>query len=88
MSAGVSLNSTPQINQISGSSTYSTAATYCNNVSIQIPNVSFDLGNEWDDFDDENLMLASEMPPSLHTPNALTQDQQSDYHIPGKSEFH
>ncbi|XP_076001011.1 putative ATP-dependent DNA helicase HFM1 [Genypterus blacodes] len=83
VSAGVSLNSTPQLNQISGTSTYSTAATYCNNVSLPIPSVSFDLGNEWDDFDDENLMLSSEMPSSLQTPNAKTQDQESDYYIQG-----
>lgn len=28
--------------------------------STQIPTVCFDLGNEWDDFDDENLLCASE----------------------------
>lgn len=27
---------------------------------FQIPNISFDLGNEWDDFDDDNLINASE----------------------------
>ncbi|XP_038158410.1 probable ATP-dependent DNA helicase HFM1 [Cyprinodon tularosa] len=34
--------------------------------SVQIPTVTFDLGNEWDewgDFDDENLLNSSETPP-------------------------
>lgn len=31
-----------------------------NALSSHIPTVSFDLGDEWDDFDDENLVHASE----------------------------
>ncbi|KAF7669759.1 hypothetical protein LDENG_00124140 [Lucifuga dentata] len=95
VSAGVSLNSAPHVNQTSETSLVyaknSTAVpsqtTYCNNVSSQIPSVNFDLGNEWDDWgdiDDENLVLASEMPQSLSTSNAKNQDQQStDYNVPG-----
>ncbi|XP_024124379.1 probable ATP-dependent DNA helicase HFM1 isoform X2 [Oryzias melastigma] len=33
-----------------------------NDVFLQIPAVTFDLGNEWDDFDDEKLLRASEDP--------------------------
>ncbi|KAK7945331.1 hypothetical protein WMY93_001059 [Mugilogobius chulae] len=32
----------------------------CYQQSSQVPNINFDLGNEWDDFDDENLIDASE----------------------------
>lgn len=59
-----------------------------------IPTVTFDLGNEWDDwgdFDEENLVHASETSIASCTVNAKPQIQQSvQYNMPGrvKTEFH
>ncbi|XP_068605031.1 probable ATP-dependent DNA helicase HFM1 [Brachionichthys hirsutus] len=53
-----------------------------------IPTVTFDLGNEWDDwsdFDDEKLVHASETPPGSCTANVEPQDQQP---IDGKTPDH
>ncbi|CAG5896937.1 unnamed protein product, partial [Menidia menidia] len=44
---------------------------------LQFPTVSFDLGNEWDDFDDENLLHASEISLSPSGTNAEPQIPQS-----------
>ncbi|XP_029309816.1 probable ATP-dependent DNA helicase HFM1 [Cottoperca gobio] len=72
ISAGVSQSHKPLLNQINTtSSAYSMRSTavsnqgaHCENASSShIPTVSFDLGDEWDDwgdFDDENLVHASE----------------------------
>ncbi|XP_026231243.1 probable ATP-dependent DNA helicase HFM1 isoform X2 [Anabas testudineus] len=53
----------------------------------QVPTVSFDLGNEWDDwgdFDDENLVNASETPLISHTTIDKPQMQQSgEFNMPG-----
>lgn len=55
--------------------------------SWQIPSVSFDLGNEWDDwgdFDDENLVHASEASFPSTSANAKPQIQQSvEFNVPG-----
>lgn len=62
--------------------------------SSQFPAVSFDLGNEWDnwgDFDDENLVHASETSFASGTTDAKPQIQQSiACNTPGrvKSKFH
>lgn len=97
VSVGVSQNHKPLLNQINTtSSAYSkrpTAAsnqgTCCKNASFShIPTVSFDLGDEWDDwgdFDDENLVHASETSLALCPTNAKPQIQQSvDYNMPGR----
>ncbi|XP_063742496.1 probable ATP-dependent DNA helicase HFM1 [Eleginops maclovinus] len=82
----------PPQNQISKSSAYENGSpavpnlsAHCNNDSSSlIPTVSFDLGDEWDDwgdFDDENLVNASEM--SYQT-NAKPAVQQSvSYSVTG-----
>ncbi|XP_023270563.1 probable ATP-dependent DNA helicase HFM1 [Seriola lalandi dorsalis] len=55
--------------------------------SLQIPAITFDLGNEWDnwgDFDDENLVHASETAFASCTTNAGSQIQQPvEYNVPG-----
>ncbi|XP_035993787.1 probable ATP-dependent DNA helicase HFM1 [Fundulus heteroclitus] len=72
-----SSGSRPHLNQISTSSSASLQRStvvseqnffYKDPSAVQIPSVTFDLGNEWDewgDFDDENLLSASEtsVPP-------------------------
>lgn len=51
--------------------------THCGAVSsTQIPTVCFDLGNEWDDFEDENLLRASEESLTLCPANAKHQHSQ------------
>ncbi|XP_034469557.1 probable ATP-dependent DNA helicase HFM1 isoform X1 [Hippoglossus hippoglossus] len=51
--------------------------SYCETaLSAQIPTVTFDLGNEWDDFDDEHLVHASETSFASCTTNAKPQTQQ------------
>ncbi|XP_073346991.1 probable ATP-dependent DNA helicase HFM1 [Pagrus major] len=84
VSVGVSQNHLNQINTTSSAySKRSTAVSkqsthYENASSSQIPTVSFDLGNEWDDwgdFDDENLVHASET--SLASCPTKPQVQQS-----------
>lgn len=56
--------------------------TYCGNVSsAQIPTVCFDLGNEWDDFDDENLLCASEASLCPVNPNLQHSEEKK---IPGR----
>lgn len=58
--------------------------THCGNVSsAQIPTVCFDLGNEWDDFDDENLLCASEASLTLCSANAKLQHSE-EKKIPGR----
>ncbi|XP_027140746.1 probable ATP-dependent DNA helicase HFM1 isoform X2 [Larimichthys crocea] len=94
ISVGVSQNQKPHLNQISTTnSTYSKMSTAGSDQSAlrecasfsQIPTISFDLGNEWDDFDDENLVRASETSLSLCPTNARPQVQQqpADYNMPG-----
>uniref|UniRef100_A0A3B3YXN9 Probable ATP-dependent DNA helicase HFM1 n=1 Tax=Poecilia mexicana TaxID=48701 RepID=A0A3B3YXN9_9TELE len=80
--------SRPPPNQIStvssASSRWSTAVPeqkkpYKSPSSLQIPSVTFDLGNEWDDwrdFDDENLLNASETSPPLCESSFQPQMQQ------------
>ncbi|XP_030258651.1 probable ATP-dependent DNA helicase HFM1 isoform X2 [Sparus aurata] len=91
VSVGVSQNHLNQINTTSSayskrSTAVSKQSTHCENASFsQIPTVSFDLGNEWDDwgdFDDENLVHASET--SLASCPTKPQVQQSvNYNMPG-----
>ncbi|XP_067331830.1 probable ATP-dependent DNA helicase HFM1 isoform X2 [Channa argus] len=50
--------------------------------SSQIPTISFDLGKEWDDFDDENLAHASETSFASCSTNAETGIQQFEYNMP------
>lgn len=58
--------------------------THCGAVSsTQIPTVCFDLGNEWDDFEDENLLRASEESLTLCPANAKHQHSQ-EKKIPGR----
>lgn len=58
--------------------------THCGKVlSTQIPAVCFDLGNEWDDFDDENLLYASEASLTLCPANAKLQHSE-EKKIPGR----
>ena len=66
---GVSQNQKPHLYQINTtSSAHSKKSAAVSNQSVRrekastslIPTVTFDLGNEWDDFDDENLVHASE----------------------------
>ncbi|XP_037643041.1 probable ATP-dependent DNA helicase HFM1 isoform X3 [Sebastes umbrosus] len=96
VSVGVSQNHKPLLNQMkTTSSAYSKKSTtasnqgaLCKNASFShIPTVSFDLGDEWDDwgdFDDENLVHASETSLALCPTNAKPQVQQSvDYNVPG-----
>ncbi|XP_035525900.1 probable ATP-dependent DNA helicase HFM1 [Morone saxatilis] len=91
ISVGVSQNHKPLLNQINTtnwayskrSTAVSNQSAHCKNIlSSQIPTVSFDLGNEWDDwgdFDDENLVRASET-----SCTAKPQVQPSvDYNTPG-----
>ncbi|CAI5641679.1 unnamed protein product [Oreochromis niloticus] len=86
MSVG-SQDSQQDLNQVNTTSTvYSKSSTavpeqaaLCKNTSsLQIPTVNFDLGNEWDDwgdFDDDNLMHASEPALTSYT-TAQPQIQQ------------
>lgn len=96
MSAG-SQNSKQHLNPVNATSTvYSRRSTAvpeqrarCKNTSsLQIPTVSFDLGNEWDDwgdFDDENLLHASETVLTSYATNAKPQIQQCDENsLPGR----
>ncbi|KAK2822171.1 hypothetical protein Q5P01_022236 [Channa striata] len=58
----------------------SNQGSYCETASSsEIPTVSFDLGNEWDDFDDENLVHASETSFASCSANAETQNKQFEY---------
>lgn len=50
-----------------------------NDVFLQIPAVTFDLGNEWDDFDDEKLLRASE------DPRAEAQWLQTELRVSGRT---
>nr|XP_046265686.1 probable ATP-dependent DNA helicase HFM1 isoform X2 [Scatophagus argus] len=98
MNVGESQNHTPHQNLINTTnSSYSKRSTavsdqsaQCeNSLSSQIPTVSFDLGHEWDDwgdFDDDNLVHASETPLALCTTSSKPQVHQSvDYNMPGFS---
>ncbi|XP_069568611.1 probable ATP-dependent DNA helicase HFM1 [Brachyistius frenatus] len=92
--SGRSKNSKQRLNQINTTSSArsKTSATASQQGALieyvsssQIPTVSFDLGNEWDDwgdFDDENLVLASETSLPSCTSNAETQ-QCVEYNVPG-----
>ncbi|XP_068425051.1 probable ATP-dependent DNA helicase HFM1 [Clinocottus analis] len=75
------------LNQIktTSSAAVSSQGTFCLNASSsQIPTVCFDLGNEWDDFDDENLVHASETPSASCLTSAEPEVQQCvDYNMPG-----
>uniref|UniRef100_A0A3Q0SYV1 Probable ATP-dependent DNA helicase HFM1 n=1 Tax=Amphilophus citrinellus TaxID=61819 RepID=A0A3Q0SYV1_AMPCI len=90
-------NSKQYLNPVNTTSTiYSRRSTavpeqraLCKNTSsLQIPTVSFDLGNEWDDwgdFDDENLVHASETALTSCTTNAKPQIQQcGENSLPGR----
>lgn len=58
--------------------------THCGKISsAQIPTVCFDLGNEWDDFDDEHLLHASEASLNLCPANAKLQ-HSGENKIPGR----
>lgn len=58
--------------------------THCGAVSsTPIPTVCFDLGNEWDDFEDENLLRASEESLTLYPANSKCQHSQ-EKKIPGR----
>lgn len=94
---GVSQNQKPPLNQINKtnsapakrSTAVSNQGAHCGHASSShIPTISFDLGNEWDDwgdFDDENLVHASETPLALCPNNVKPQVQQSvDYNMPGR----
>lgn len=97
INVGLSQNHESHLNQtnatnfayLSGPTAASNQGAHCENASSsQIPTVSFDLGNEWDDwgdFDDENLVHACEThSKALCTINANPQVQQSlDYNMPG-----
>ncbi|KAM9845417.1 putative ATP-dependent DNA helicase HFM1 [Aulostomus maculatus] len=57
-----------------------------NELSSQIPAVSFDLGNEWDDwsdFDDQNLVHASETSLTFYTPPKPPVQQAAEYSMSG-----
>ncbi|XP_044076280.1 probable ATP-dependent DNA helicase HFM1 isoform X2 [Siniperca chuatsi] len=86
ISVGVSQNPKLHLNQINTTNladskrsiAVSNQGVHCENASaLQIPTVSFDLGNEWDDFDDENLVHASETSLASCPTNAKPQVQQS-----------
>ncbi|KAM6919896.1 putative ATP-dependent DNA helicase HFM1 [Lycodopsis pacificus] len=87
LSVGASQNHKPLLNQSrrTGSAVVSNQSAHCVNASSsQIPTVSFDLGNEWDDFDDENLVHASETSLASHLTGAEPEVQQRvDYNMPG-----
>lgn len=53
-------------------------SAHCRDPSSQIPTVCFDLGNDWDDFDDEYLVNASDMLLALSTTNTKPQVQKSE----------
>ncbi|XP_037315462.2 probable ATP-dependent DNA helicase HFM1 [Pungitius pungitius] len=85
MNPGVSVchNQKPLLSRIqttSSAAVTNQGAPCVNASSPQIPTVSFDLGNEWDDFDDENLVNASEMPLALCQPEV---QQCVGYNMPG-----
>ncbi|XP_038574292.1 probable ATP-dependent DNA helicase HFM1 isoform X1 [Micropterus salmoides] len=86
ISVGVSQNHKPHPNQINTTNlAYLKRSAAVSNqdenaAASQIPTVSFDLGYEWDDwgdFDDENLVHASETSSALCPTNAKPQVQQS-----------
>ncbi|XP_068593669.1 probable ATP-dependent DNA helicase HFM1 isoform X2 [Cebidichthys violaceus] len=87
ISVGASQNHKPLLNPIRGTSSAvaSDQSAHCANASSsQIPTVSFDLGNEWDDFDDENLVRASETSLSSRpTGDEPEVQQRVDYNMPG-----
>lgn len=68
-----------QINPNRSTSVFDTH--YGNASSSEIPTVCFDLGNEWDewgDFDDENLLHASETSLTLCSSDAQSQIQHAE----------
>ncbi|XP_042353171.1 probable ATP-dependent DNA helicase HFM1 [Plectropomus leopardus] len=88
MGVAVSQNHKPFLNQInttnSAQSKTSAAVSNQGASSSHIPTVSFDLGNEWDDFDDENLVNASETSVTSCSTDVRPQVQQSvDCSLPG-----
>ncbi|XP_049454968.1 probable ATP-dependent DNA helicase HFM1 isoform X3 [Epinephelus fuscoguttatus] len=95
ISVGVSQNHKLLLNQINTahsaypqrSTAMSNQGAHCENTSSShIPTVSFDLGDEWDDFDDENLVHASETSVTTSCPtNVKPQVQQSvDHSMQGR----
>ncbi|XP_076601310.1 putative ATP-dependent DNA helicase HFM1 [Chaetodon auriga] len=89
ISVGASGDHKPHLNQFSTTdSAYTkTGVSHCQTApSSQIPTVNFDLGNEWDDwsdFDDENLVHATETSLASCPTDAQPQVQQSvDYNMP------
>lgn len=83
----------PLENQTNKSSAYSNRSSAVPNLSAHrnnassshIPTVCFDLGDEWDDwgdFDDENLVNASEMPYQTNT--VPTVQQSVNYSVTGR----
>ncbi|KAI3375127.1 hypothetical protein L3Q82_021643, partial [Scortum barcoo] len=93
ISVGLSQNHQKHLNQINTTDTaYSERAAavskwgnYYGNASFsQIPTVSFDLGDEWDDFDDKNLVHASETSLASCCPSVASPEvQQSvNYNLP------
>ncbi|XP_072220468.1 probable ATP-dependent DNA helicase HFM1 isoform X2 [Leuresthes tenuis] len=73
-----------------GSTATSKQGTLCESASsIQIPTVSFELGNEWDDcddFDDEDLLHASEISLALGGTKAESQILQCvEYNMSGRA---
>lgn len=95
MSVG-SQDSQQDLNQVNTTSTvYSKSSTavpeqaaLCKNTSsLQIPTVNFDLGNEWDDwgdFDDDNLMHASEPALTSYTTAQPQIQQCGENRTPGR----
>lgn len=88
-SVGASQNHQPHLSQIDANKSFHSkkspaasnqSARWENAPSPQIPSVCFDLGNEWDDwgdFDDENLVHASETSSASCATNAGPQFQLS-----------
>ncbi|XP_062285176.1 probable ATP-dependent DNA helicase HFM1 [Scomber scombrus] len=84
-SVGVSQNPKLHVNPINTVNVLSNQGVHHNKASSsQIPTVSFDLGDEWDDwgdFDDQNLVHASETSLASCAPNAKPQVQQPGYAV-------
>ncbi|KAM8849670.1 putative ATP-dependent DNA helicase HFM1 isoform 2-T5 [Spinachia spinachia] len=86
MNRGVSVchNQKPLLSRIQTTSLAAVTNQGTHASSPQIPTVSFDLGNEWDDFDDENLVHASEVPTAWCLTGAQPDVHQCvGYKLPG-----
>uniref|UniRef100_G3PSW6 Probable ATP-dependent DNA helicase HFM1 n=1 Tax=Gasterosteus aculeatus aculeatus TaxID=481459 RepID=G3PSW6_GASAC len=89
MNPGVSVchNQKPLLSRIqtTSSAAVTNHGAHCVNASFsKIPTISFDLGNEWDDFDDENLVHASEMPLDVCLSGAQPEVHQCLGYMPGR----